>query len=312
MKKRKQHYVWEHYLTAWATNGQVWCLHDGRRFCTSTENVAQERDFYRLKEMSDADLAFVRQLVMQQVDPQMREMALGWIAPFQEVFELRRWYEGSGRKVPAFEVELDIAINNLEEDLHGKIETAAIPFLARLRTACLDLADDATFVDFAWFLGAQYMRTPRIMKRCVGAVDEMKGVNADAVWGLLRTIFASNIGFAIYARRHMLRATFLDAEPSKEFITGDQPIVNIRAQDGVSPPEEFELFYPVSPRVAVLLAFDGTVRSINRQQLGTGDTAAYNELIVRHSSKQIYAASEESLVEVIGAAGDSPATSSRL
>ena len=64
MKKRKHHYVWEHYLDAWATDGQIWCRRADKYFPTSTENVGQRRDFYRLKELSDGDVAFVERLIM--------------------------------------------------------------------------------------------------------------------------------------------------------------------------------------------------------------------------------------------------------
>ena len=39
MKKRKQHYVWEHYLQAWTIDDKIWCQMGDRRFNTSTENV---------------------------------------------------------------------------------------------------------------------------------------------------------------------------------------------------------------------------------------------------------------------------------
>lgn len=47
-KKRKQHFVWEYYLRPWAVEGQVACLRNKKLFSTSTENILQRRDFYRL------------------------------------------------------------------------------------------------------------------------------------------------------------------------------------------------------------------------------------------------------------------------
>ena len=53
-KKKKHHYVWQHYLTAWARDGeQVWCLRKGGEpFRSHTLNIGQQRYFYRLREMS--------------------------------------------------------------------------------------------------------------------------------------------------------------------------------------------------------------------------------------------------------------------
>ena len=59
-KKRKHHYVFQAYLKGWATNGMVWCLRGSSKpFNTSTENVLQERDFYRVKLLNADEMKFV-------------------------------------------------------------------------------------------------------------------------------------------------------------------------------------------------------------------------------------------------------------
>lgn len=299
MKKRKQHYVWEHYLKAWATNGRVWCLQGGRHFCTNTDNLANERDFYRLEEMSHVDLAFVERIAIEPLSPDLQKMARGWIAPFNELFVMRRQYEARGEKLPEFEDLLDVAINNFEEDMHAEIETSAVTFLADLRderAAFLD--DEANFILFARFIAAQYMRTPAIMNRALDAVGDMfPGFNMGAAWGLLRTIYATNIGFALFRRRTSLCITFLDAGSTTPFITGDQPMVNVRAAGtpSGSVPTEFELFYPLSPRLGVLLDFDGPERATVRRQLSDAETAKFNGMIAERSVKQLYGASKQAL-----------------
>ncbi len=56
MKKRKQHYVWKHYLSAWAENGMIWCCRNDKIFNSNLTGVGQERDFYQLKPLSEKDL----------------------------------------------------------------------------------------------------------------------------------------------------------------------------------------------------------------------------------------------------------------
>lgn len=99
MKKRKQHYVWEHYLKAWAVAGRVWCQRGETRFRPSTDNVANERDFYRLKEMSAFDLQVVEAMIDRMGEP-LREGARGWIPNFRGFHEIKRQYEASGQKNP--------------------------------------------------------------------------------------------------------------------------------------------------------------------------------------------------------------------
>ncbi|MGC4064853.1 MAG: DUF4238 domain-containing protein [Polyangiaceae bacterium] len=83
-KKRRQHYVWRHYLEAWTTEGTLWCRREGKVFEASPQNVAHERYFYRLREMSEADLEFVRTLLIRPLEqPKLRTFAEGWIRILQ-------------------------------------------------------------------------------------------------------------------------------------------------------------------------------------------------------------------------------------
>jgi len=297
-KKRKQHYVWEHYLSGWASGCQLWCRHGGRRFKASTNDVAQERDFYRLQEITDADLAFVERIAIAGTDPLLQPLAREWIAPFHHLFVRKREYERQGRRLPDFESRLEIAINNVEEDLHAYIESAAVPILADLRAAQVSfMGDDESAIDFVRFIAAQYTRTPTIKHASVGALRGVPGVNVEATWGLLRTIFASNMGYAFFRRRHGLRTTFLRAAAGTEFITGDQPMVNTKAVGKAAneAATELELYYPLSPELAVLFDFDGEVRSTTERQLEADEVSAFNAMIEGRSYRQVYAASETTL-----------------
>jgi hypothetical protein len=159
------------------------------------------------------------------------------------------------------------------------------------------LEDDENFAHFAWFMATQYMRTPKRAQSAVEAVGPLApNFNIEAAWGLLRTIFSSNMGAALYVRRNNMRLTYLRAaQPS--FIAGDQPIVNARAADlpDGTPPTELEFYYPLTPHLAMSVAFDGRTRSVEHRSLATADIAPYNSLIASASSEQIYASTEATL-----------------
>lgn len=43
MIKKRQHYVWQHYLNAWTNEKkQIWCKQRNKIFVTSTENIGVE------------------------------------------------------------------------------------------------------------------------------------------------------------------------------------------------------------------------------------------------------------------------------
>jgi len=213
VKKRKHHYVWEHYLRAWATDDQIWCRRAGKYFETNTENVGQRRDFYRLKELSDVDVAFVERLISA-MGESAHDLARSWIPYFRIFHKMKQDWAASGQSNPEFESKLDVAINNMEEELHTAVEGPAVPILAALRQGdASSLENDETFAHFAWYIAAQYMRTPSTAQSTAKAVGALApNFNLDAAWGLLRTIFSSTMGAALYVRRNNMRLTYLRAE----------------------------------------------------------------------------------------------------
>lgn len=297
-KKRKQHYVWKHYLAAWTVSDQVWCLRGGKQFVTNTENIAHRRDFYRLREMSEKDLALVMMLIEPMGD-HLKELARGWIPAFTELFRIQKLYRESGQQNVELEKELDIATNNLEEDLHGSVEDSAVPILKALRQGDFTVLDDQQrYVDFARFIATQHLRTSVMGNKMIqnaGPLAAQLGARMENILGILRTIFATTIGFHFFSTRDSTRLTLLDALPPNEFITGDQPLLNPRA-DGVTPPTDLELFYyPLTPNRALLMDFSHARAIRETRILSAEEVRSYNQKIMKASEGTIYAASKTAL-----------------
>ncbi len=153
-------------------------------------------------------------LIIDKISPELRVLAKGWIPHFTEVFRLQKLYRESGSQNTELERELDTAINNLEEDLHSGIEDSAVPILDSLRQGDVALlADPERYIDFSLFMAMQYMRTPSIMDKVVRAANGFPqfDFNIDAAWGLMRTIYATNMGSVFYRLRNSTRLTILNA-----------------------------------------------------------------------------------------------------
>ncbi|ESA37335.1 hypothetical protein N836_03615 [Leptolyngbya sp. Heron Island J] len=279
IKKRRQHYVWRHYLEAWAPDGKLRCRFGENVFPASTQNVAHERDFYCLREMSEFDLFVVRKLAIEPLEPDLRKIAEGWIPHFTHFFKLKQQYQDTGS--PEFNAALDASINNLEEDMLADLEQRALPFLESIRNEDPTLLTDLKESIFhTWFLAAQSFRTPTMLASMTSVLSKMPGFNAEASFGLMRTIYSCNVGRALWFRRNNLHVTFLRAN-SIPLITGDQPVVNMGAIDlepGV-PPQKLALYYPVSPSLGVLFDFDASSRSSAVKLLTTDEVRAYNRVI---------------------------------
>lgn len=69
------------------------------------------------------------------------------------------------------------------------------------------------------------------------------------------------------------------------------------------PPTDFELFYPLSPTLAVHMDFDAPGRETTRRALSDVETLRYDRMIARVSHQQLYGPSEVDLLRADSPAG---------
>lgn len=302
MKIRQQHYVWRHYLEAWEINGQLHTLREGLTFKTSAANVAKKRDFYRLRPLTPAQIQLVRRLGIEPAPPLLRDVHEGLLNTFSKLPLLHRLVQSLPEGHEARRLA-DEAIINTEEYLQSAIERGGANHLRDLRgmdARFFDSADGAA--DFLYFLCSQYLRTRNIQKRIAAALrgSSRSDVAAAAhdveqIWPVLRHIFAVNSSFSLFNDRSNYRIVLLAAPGNLRLITGDQPVVNARGDPTtLTPPLEFEPYYPISPALGMLL----TARDIHpecRAVMSDDEVAAYNNLIYKAADEMIFADCEEAL-----------------
>jgi len=289
-KKWRHHYVWQHYLKAWYGDDNLLCVEErGSRRRATTKSIAYGRDFYRLKDIPEAQLALLEALVAKMGEP-FRELARGWFPTFRAVFKLQRLATVNGITDPELEREFDVALSNLEEDLHGRFEQSAVKPLAALRRGdATPLQDKDEFMEFSMFLALQYFRTPKLQSSVLQVFQEF-GIDMSSAWGLMRTIFATNVGGALYRGRSTFKIGFLSAGKSSSFITGDQPMLNLKGTDGL------DLYYPLTPRSALRITLESVAPGVEEVSLTDDETKAYNERIRAAAESQLYAQLEEHLL----------------
>jgi hypothetical protein len=89
MKKRRHHYVWRAYLKPWSTNNKIWCHRDGKIFNPNLMGIGQERDFYKLKHLTKSDIALIKLLAIDHLNPRLKKLNEGWLTMFTAVFEIK-------------------------------------------------------------------------------------------------------------------------------------------------------------------------------------------------------------------------------
>ncbi len=282
---RMQHYVWRKYLRAWAPNDRIWCLRENEVFNPNLMKVAQERDFYKLHDLTLEEVKFLEDFCKGQREP-LRDLNLKWVKYFTILFELQRKLIAQGQ--PADEVGriIDRAAIEQEDILHGRIEQDAVASLEAL------LAGDASFFHisrkksaFLYFLANQYTRTKKLKSKALEGPGKITAVSPENIWNALSQIIATSIGQNLLAYSYQLY--FLRPEGNEVFITGDQPVINLHGTY-VAPteaPKELDLYYPISPKLAVLVASEPPENSA----LTDEEVRAYNRHMQLQSHSMLFA-----------------------
>lgn len=297
-KKKKQHFVWRKYLRAWAENESIYCLMNDKIFRSGLMGVGQERYFYKLKELTKAEIEFIKALIDQDNRPLIRELNHGWIDFFNKVFEVKGFLDGRGISHPEADKMLDVLVHNFEEDFHGKIESDSIKFLEKMYNKDISFYDDEDeIIEFLFFICQQYFRTQNIDNKIKESLGSFKGFNIDAMWAVLRHTSATNVGFSLYQDRSKFRPVLIENVSKIPFVTGDQPILNTHAI-GLSLeaiPTELEFYYPLTPALALLVTSNV---GLNREKIisaGETEVTMYNEFIHSQAGIQVYSSERKPL-----------------
>lgn len=298
MKKRRHHHVWQHYLRAWSSDGtSVVCREGERCFVTSTSNVGVERDFYRLHALTSQDEMIVRGLIARSPE-HLRGSHLEWLKAFMlpgRLRDLARTQPLSREQLDAID-ELEV---NFEEDLHGVTEREGRQFLDRLRAGDTSFfTDPAQFAVFARFLNVQSFRTTRLRERFSSIQLPLDGFDPIRILGVMRHILSVNVMSSMTLDLANWHISLLRARDS-EFVTGDQPVINIRGNNHPSdPPTALEFYYPVAPDVAVLVGNTRYGSEPADRELSGNEVDVFNSRIASTANRQIFGKSEQALLRL--------------
>ncbi|MEW5687670.1 MAG: DUF4238 domain-containing protein [Pseudomonadota bacterium] len=296
MNVRRQHYVPQAYLSAWTVSGSLFCLRDGKVFAASTRDVGQQRDFYRLRDLTDEDIAIV-EMMIRRLPEHVQTDAHGLLERFARVPRLRKHVEAIGSAGAEALKELDLLANSMEEEMHGLVESSGLPFVKRMLDCDTSfLADSKAAPAFLHFLSLQNFRTKRVRERVLGMQrDSGIPITFERSWNVLCHILATSTTWSLYNDRHKLRLVLLDNATGVPLMTGDQPLINLLSGGDWPPPEKLAWYYPLSPARAMVLTEPPYIYASERVQLSVDDVHRLNGRIHSASHEQLYSVSREQL-----------------
>lgn len=272
---KKQHYVWEYYLKGWAPDGQIWCKRDENIFKTSTENVAQQRYFYEIDPLSDAEIKLLFGMVTK--GPMINQ--------FTNLSSLNTYLSisNSGNEWARFGLE----------QYHGMIEQHALPVFESLRSGDFEvLKDRQSKIHLCIYLGHQYTRTKKSRSsftnpKNLEIPDKYKDCDLHKIQNAMGFILANSIGGSICDHLDLVVA---ENTSTTKLITSDQPIYNLLAIPGELS-KESSIYVPISPDYALWAK-----KAPNNEQINSNEKAAQlNSFMASNSLEFVFASSKEEL-----------------
>lgn len=261
--------------------------------------VAQERDFYKLSELTEQDVLIIKKTAIEFTKNEMLKKANAqWIEAFQMLFKVKKELLAAGVKGQEVEALIENLSINMEEELHSKIENDAIKHIDKILSKDISLFDsDNEYMEFSHFLSVQYLRTNKIKDNVMKNTESLYPGMTERTFGVFRHIYATNIAWSTFARREKFKPSFLINDTEVNFITGDQPVINTYAAEVnySQSVDKVEFFYPFSPAIAVIISEKDQYKNGSVFEQTVEQVHAFNVAIAKSAHSQIYAKSEADL-----------------
>ena len=262
---------------------------DKKLFSTQPKSIASETYFYETQQLTVGDMKFLEDIISRATDERLRELNRNYIKLTQRTFELREALKRTdllSEVHAALDEELRWAERNLIERYHAGIENKCQDILDSLRSM-----DDAFYKDeaqcsvFLYFLSLQYFRTAKMRNGLSNIPSYVPGHDMRRTANILNHIHATNVGAGLFRERSTYRIVFFKNDTSTPFIAGDQPVLNML---NIKASDDIELYYPLSPKLAMILTKDATRFSDREQSVTQLEVERYNYAIYNKSEDQIY------------------------
>lgn len=183
---------------------------------------------------------------------------------------------------------------NTFEHLNGEVESFGFALIDCRSIEDVKSMSPKDLEKSMYYLWIQYMRTRRMKERFVDSMMERPNMHeiGEKTWPFMLFLITSNLwqtGF----KKDDARYTIVINKTKIPFITGDQPIINLKDNqvDAEGYAKDCELYYPLSPERALLVSFDkGPKYSEIRK--GRFWVKKMNHKIWEHSSYHVFSSNE--------------------
>lgn len=302
---QRQHYVWRKYLGAWAESEKIWTLVKDQNKIIRTDlmNVAQERYFYKLTDITEFEEKFLKETISRS-HPTLKGLQNDFLLAFTIHTALRKVFE----KNPSDKIQQqlkEIEINSMEK-AHGLMENSGHKLVeCRSFEDITFLKDPDSKNDAIMFLCFQYFRTKKMKGSVLGKMIGNSQFNPENVWNIMSFLMATNVSMNV-ALNPKLRFLFLNNETDQNFLTTDQPVINTLGDkvDENGDIIELEFYYPLSPKLALIIDFKNENNSQFQYILTNSDMVTwFNRKLLEHSDNFVFSIKKEQLEQITNEEG---------
>lgn len=311
----KRHKVYCISKCLYPSSAQIFCFDKkgNNIFPTSTKVIGMEKDFYKLNSLTLEEVFFLKFLVFRSCKLPSK-LLTKWTDLYESIFATQKIYD-KFKSVKNFNF-LFMAKEKFEdeliEDMHTRIEIRGSTYIHCIKAEDIDfIKNKEQRSDFFLFVCVQYLRTATMKSRIEDKINYgqendkiIERTFGDAVSNISVTIKKHFnliiLGFALSIAQSLLthKIILLKNNTQISFITCDQPIINLGIMnDDVLGIEKLELYYPISPQIAILIVEnhqDEFVKIITSEM----EINDYNDKMIFAASKHIYASSEEQINKI--------------
>jgi hypothetical protein len=117
------------------------------------------------------------------------------------------------------------------------------------------------------------------------------------VWNILSFFMATDLTLKLFHKKNSC-FTFISNKTSLNFITTDQPVINLKRNDldKSGHVKTMEFYYPLSPDCALLINFDKSIGlKFEGIEIDESEVQKYNELLLSNSESFIFSNNIETL-----------------
>jgi len=261
--------------------------------------VAQEKYFYELPDLTEDEENKLKTFIDQLSHPDNQDLSNDFFDLFTAHNSIVRSFDLSKATAEAkktFEEEVrKIKVNSMEK-LHGYIELMGDKLLKISSLQDLDNLSEDEIYNSIIFLCFQFIRTKPRQKAIEEKINGHRIADfSKKVWNILTFILGFNMARAISLDKDR-KIVLLKNSTELKFITGDQPSFNISSalnEEGL--PKDLELYYPISPTLALLVNFNSHLDQFSEKEISIDEVNTYNMKLLENSDFFVFGTDKEQL-----------------